>query len=36
MGRALVEAERSYILQNRDWLLRQAPETVALGELASQ
>lgn len=36
MGRALVEAERSYILQNRDWLLRQAPENVALGELASQ
>lgn len=34
LGRALVEAERSYITQNRDWLLRQAPEDLALAEPA--
>lgn len=33
LGRSLVEAERDYILQNRENLLRQAPEYVDFGRL---
>ncbi|HMM14128.1 MAG TPA: PadR family transcriptional regulator [Parvibaculum sp.] len=33
MGRAMIEAERNYILNNRDWLLRQAPEELPFAEL---
>lgn len=35
LGRALVEAERKFILENTDWLLRQAPEELRLAELAT-
>lgn len=33
LGRALVEAERKYILENRDVLLNQAPEDIDLARL---
>ncbi len=32
LGRTLIEAERTYIVQNRDRLLRQAPEEMVLAE----
>lgn len=34
LGRALIEAERTYLMQNRDRLLRQTPEELALADLA--
>lgn len=32
LGRALIEAERNYLMQNRDWLLKRAPEEMALAD----
>lgn len=33
MGSAMLEAERAYIHQNREWLLRHAPDQVEMKEL---
>ncbi|HUD51752.1 PadR family transcriptional regulator [Parvibaculum sp.] len=35
MGRAMLEAERSFIDQNRDWLLKVAPDEAAMKELTT-
>ncbi|HEX7776148.1 MAG TPA: PadR family transcriptional regulator [Parvibaculum sp.] len=36
LGRTLIEAERDYIENNRDWLISQAPETVELERIVPE
>jgi DNA-binding PadR family transcriptional regulator len=36
LGRALIDAERTFIIENRDWLLSQAPECIELERIAPE
>jgi DNA-binding PadR family transcriptional regulator len=36
LGRALIEAERDYITNNRDWLISQAPESIELERIVPE
>jgi DNA-binding PadR family transcriptional regulator len=36
LGRALIEAEKAYILENRDWLISQEPESIEIERIVPE